>query len=446
MSKKSLNFELACVDGISKNTDFIVEHTGNNNDTSDIFVTDKDKSFYVECKMTKTTQMASPRIYFNKTYWTNKKLELGESNPLAQYMCDMLNSNEEVKCLLSEMREYFDTDELIFPSRVYPPSLVKNFFKKKETQYILDVSMNDIGKIIAQHYLKGKKFSTQYIQIGDNFYKFCTNDICGLRDVPILSGEGYLKVRVSIRSKYVEVQPELKFINLEDSNFSILNDSKKQFPFMKGGVMIRHPAKYSDSLMPIFDEILPKEGKILDCFAGTGKLRTVREDAILLELEPEWANISGAIVGDATNMPFEDCSFDAVCTSPTYGNRMADAFIDHKPEKNYKRNTYTHCLGRNLSDNNSGKLQWGKAYRELHEKAWNEVYRVLKPSGMFVLNISDHIRKGVVVEVSNWHKEFILSLGFVLKKHIKVETPRYRFGQNSEVRVEHENVFVFEKP
>ena len=63
-----------------------------------------------------------------------------------------------------------------------------------------------------------------------------------------------------------------------------------------------------------------------------------------------------------------------------------------------------------------------------------------------MLNISDHIRKGEIIEVSEWHKEFILSLGFVLEKHIKVETPRYRFGQNSEVRVDHENVFVFVKP
>ena len=73
--------------------------------------------------------------------------------------------------------------------------------------------------------------------------------------------------------------------------------------------MIRHPAKYSDNLMPVFDSILPKDGEILDCFAGTGKLKTIRSNATLLEIEPEWAKINGAIVGDATQMPFEDVTF-----------------------------------------------------------------------------------------------------------------------------------------
>lgn len=207
----------------------------------------------------------------------------------------------------------------------------------------------------------------------------------------------------------------------------------------------KHPAKYSDSLMPVFDKILPKDGKILDCFAGTGKLKQIRPNAVLLEIEPEWAEINGAIVGDATNMPFEDSSFDAVCTSPTYGNRMADSFIDHKPEKRYKRNTYTHCLGRKLSENNSGGMQFGEKYKELHKKAWREVYRVLRGGGLFVLNVSNHIRNGREILVSEWHKDFVSSLGFVLLEEIKVKTPRNRFGQNAKARVEFENVYVFMK-
>jgi hypothetical protein len=90
--------------------------------------------------------------------------------------------------------------------------------------------------------------------------------------------------------------------------------------------IIKHPAKYSDCLLPIFDNYLPDNShKILDPFAGTGKLRKVRSNCILLEIEPEWANESGAIIGDATMMPFDSGYFDAICTSPTYGNRMADS-------------------------------------------------------------------------------------------------------------------------
>lgn len=208
---------------------------------------------------------------------------------------------------------------------------------------------------------------------------------------------------------------------------------------------IRHPAKYSDCLMTIFDNILPKNGEILDYFAGTGKLKQIRPNATLLEIEPEWAEISGAIVGDATQMPFDNGTFDAICTSPTYGNRMADSFVDRKPEKKYIRNTYTHCLGRKLSPNNSGGMQWGKAYQDLHIKAWKECYRVLKRNGLLVLNISDHIRNGKQIQVSDWHKQQLEELGFKFRKHIKVQTPRNRFGSNFKARVEYENIFIFIK-
>jgi SAM-dependent methyltransferase len=161
-----------------------------------------------------------------------------------------------------------------------------------------------------------------------------------------------------------------------------------------------HPAKFSDILLPIFSKELQGYNKILDPFAGTGKLRLVRPDAFLLEIEPEWAMCSGATVGDALALPWKNGVFDAVCTSPTYGNRMADHFTDHQKNKNYTRNTYRHALGRPLSANNSGRMQWGDNYRDFHKKAWVEVWRVLRPGGKFVLNVSDHIRKGVVQEVT----------------------------------------------
>lgn len=209
---------------------------------------------------------------------------------------------------------------------------------------------------------------------------------------------------------------------------------------------IEHPAKYSDILLPYFDKLLLPDGKkILDPFAGTGKLRKVRPNCILLEIEPEWAKINNAIVGDATYLPFRDMSFDAICTSPTYGNRMADNFIDRQPDKKYKRNTYRHTLNRQLSKNNSGSMQWGSEYRKLHKKAWQECYRVLKSDGMFILNISDHIRSGKIVRVTSWHKKYIESIGFQIKEHIKVKTKRQRYGKNGNLRVKYESILVFIK-
>jgi tRNA G10 N-methylase Trm11 len=193
----------------------------------------------------------------------------------------------------------------------------------------------------------------------------------------------------------------------------------------------------------------PYGGSILDPFAGTGRIHefeslTTAYQTVGVELEPEWAGMhERTVVGDATALPFAAATFDTVCTSPCYGNRMAD---HHDARDASKRNTYTHVLGRKLHARNMGAMQWGHMYRAFHWAAWAEASRVLKPSGALVLNISNHIRKGVEQKVYEWHIDTLEALGFRLRRSEAVSTPRQRQGANGALRCEHEYVAVFAAP
>ena len=214
--------------------------------------------------------------------------------------------------------------------------------------------------------------------------------------------------------------------------------------------MIKHPATYTESFIPKFAELLIGCETILDPFGGVGKLALIKEygfmgKVVCNELEREWAeigkyNVDEWSIGDAANLRFANCEFDAICTSPTYGNRMAD---HHNAKDASKRITYRHCLGRPLSEQNTGKMQWGEKYRQKHIEIYRECLRVLKPNGLMIVNVSDHIRKGQVMNVVEWHKQALLDFGMKLIDEIKIETPRMGFGQNAKSRVQHECILVF---
>ena len=214
--------------------------------------------------------------------------------------------------------------------------------------------------------------------------------------------------------------------------------------------MAKHPAKFSDVFIPIFADALKGYKKVYDPMAGTGKLGKIKSygyegEVYCNEIEPEWVDYSFGVdqwyVGDASSMPhIADSYFDAICTSPTYGNRMADHF-EAKDESH--RITYRHYLGRVLNKNNTGRMQWGKKYRKVHEDIYLECKRVLCDKGLFILNVSDHIRKGEIIKVSDWHKNTLIGMGFICFSDEKIKIPRMGFGANSALRVDHERVMMF---
>jgi DNA modification methylase len=212
--------------------------------------------------------------------------------------------------------------------------------------------------------------------------------------------------------------------------------NKKLYYGPKAKEGVAHPAPFSNAVLNTIPLLLtPDHVKVLDPFAGIGRIHELPSlvswemETVGLELEPEWASCHpDTLTGDFMTTLF-DPEFDAVVTSPCYGNRMADS---HKAKDGSYRRSYTHDLGHGLSPNNSGAMQWGEEYRQFHINSWNQVTRVLKPGGHFILNISDHIRDGERVHVASWHTRVLLRMGFELEEAASIRTHRLRVGKNRE--------------
>jgi len=223
-----------------------------------------------------------------------------------------------------------------------------------------------------------------------------------------------------------------------------------------------HPAKYSQPILRTIETILLAESlksdheiTVFDCFGGTGLIHSlampgfIRTEAI--EIEPEWAASHPLTkVGNALHVDVPDDHYDVICTSPTYGNRMAD---HHEARDDSKRMTYRHQLGRMPNPDSSATLPWGQKYWDFHRKVWIEQSRILRPGGLFILNTKDFYRtrtlKGArvqeLVEVTRWHVEFLLTLGYKVISTTPVPVNGMRMGTNHKKRVPHEMVVGLRK-
>lgn len=205
---------------------------------------------------------------------------------------------------------------------------------------------------------------------------------------------------------------------------------------------MKHPARFSERILATIGDLIPASALVLDPFAGTGLIHRLPQRTVGLELEPEWATMHPrTIVGSTLALPFANETFDVIATSPCYGNRMAD---HHEAKDGSYRRSYRHDLGRPLSADNSGQLQWGEAYREFHRAAWTEAARVLRGGGRLVLNIKDHVRAGKLQSVPDWHVRCLQGQGLEVCSTISLPHNGMRFGANRH-RSPDELIYVFEK-
>jgi hypothetical protein len=233
-----------------------------------------------------------------------------------------------------------------------------------------------------------------------------------------------------------------------------------------------HPATWSQPVLEAISARLPSGAMVLDPFAGTGGLAALDHiHPVLVEVEPEWAT---QVIGNTLALPFPSGTFLWVATSPCFGNRMADhheakdrckkchgtgcdpptAICDDQlaPAGNCKacggsglsrRHTYRHYLDRLPHPDSSALLQWGSEYRGFHLQAWREITRVCGRWAHLLLDISDHIRKGQVQPVTDWHQRALEGLGWLCLDRTPIAVRRQRHGANGDLRVDQEWLLEF---
>lgn len=226
---------------------------------------------------------------------------------------------------------------------------------------------------------------------------------------------------------------------------------------------------------------------VLDPFAGIGGVHELRDlvegvkvETVGIELMPRWAEAhENTIVGNCIEVmgAMRAQSFDAVITSPSYGNRMADHHDNRDVCKTCggfgkvksspdaltatatcptckgtglsHRRSYAHYYGRDAFLNdapievNTGAMQWGREYRWFHIAAWRGVHRVLRRGGVFLLNVKNHYRGRELVGVADWHDTTCQAIGFSRDAMIGIDTPGFRYGENHEARDDEERLYVF---
>jgi hypothetical protein len=259
-------------------------------------------------------------------------------------------------------------------------------------------------------------------------------------------------------------------------------------------VVPRHPAAFNRKALAAADKRLTERfgtapAKVCDPFCGVGRVHELRARGWVTyggELESEWAASSPyTIVADALHYPAADGFFDAICTSPAWGNRLADSHdaqercsacggegtierfaIPHEVDNGYElgiafdpcpkcagagrreyvRNTYRHALGRPLTHGSTSGMQFGKRYCWFHADWLVEARRLVKPGGLLIVNVGNHIRAGREIDVVGWWLTVVLHAGFLVRAVDKVPAGKLRHGANHELRVDGEVNICCEVP
>ncbi len=238
-SAASDRFEKEVADSINKmGTEFTAERPKVSTKYSDVLLSSEGgEQSWMEVKMNHTDNLANPRIYFDGRKWATTY-----SMKSAHRAVELMNQSDSAKQFMKNIAEFSGIKNPMIPTtkrglkdkNAVPLSVMKEFFAQPGiNRYLHSEADVDLGEVITDHYLNNKAEPAYYMQAGDDFYLVGKTNPLKLKaagSIPMLSGRGPFRVRISTRSAYYEVQAELKIAKMPDSKYSLMPGSTKKNP------------------------------------------------------------------------------------------------------------------------------------------------------------------------------------------------------------------------
>lgn len=236
MSAKSDKFELDVVRWINRTSELAASQQKKVSEPDVYLARPGYKPTYLEVKMDHGANLINPRVFYDGAWQTNYAFYS------AHETVRLLNKSWLTRNILQRLAEFAEIqfDLLKIPTTknqfkndpgVPHIDVMREFFDvAAENRYILSEEAYDIGTLVTKDI---NQKGAHYIQIGDDFYRIGLENPWNLTDdIPEFVGIGEYKVRISTRSDFCEIVPELKIWDLVESDYSVKPKTEKRNPFI----------------------------------------------------------------------------------------------------------------------------------------------------------------------------------------------------------------------
>ena len=190
----------------------------------------------VEVKTNITDNLVNPRLKYDGAW---EFIVKDNAKNVGSFATSLMENDVSCNRFLYQLKKFTNRSKIKLSSRKSDQNTcvfvgieeMKNFFASSvaDNQYIYKSDI-DASKVLQDWCVDGKR--CDYIQIEDNFFRLTEDDPLGLSHVPVLDCIGSFHVRISLRTKFYEIQPEVKLYKKEfkESPYSLRPNTHKNNP------------------------------------------------------------------------------------------------------------------------------------------------------------------------------------------------------------------------